>query len=71
MTKLILTIDLLHNWENYRLQGCLGLAEQLPIHIKEAIQKACQKHHKEGIAPRRLAKQLATKYPEHLGFIGF
>lgn len=70
-TKIILTIELLHNWENYRLSNRLGLAVELPIHVQKYLRDLCIKHHKDGLSPRGLCEQAIKKYPDYLEFAGF
>ena len=71
INKIILTIEFLHNWENYRLSNRLGLAADLHSHIQDYLRGLCQKHFKEGLSPRELCEQAVKEYPDYLEFAGF
>ena len=68
---IILTVELLHNWENYRLCNQLGLAGNLPINVQAHLRDACQKHFRGESTLRELCQQAVERFPEHLEFAGF
>jgi len=71
VVKIILTIELLHNWENYKLCNRLGLAAELPNHVQEYLRDLCIQHHKDGLSPRALCEQAVKTHPDYLEFAGF
>ena len=64
-----LTVELIHNWANYKLCNSpnIKLLLMLPIHMQKELDKACSNHMK-GVSARDEAERLANEFPEYFSF---
>jgi hypothetical protein len=65
--KYPLTCESLHNWHVY---DKLGLALELPDHVRAALRLQQAEHHR-GLSAREACEKICARFPVYLEFKGF